>query len=106
MVSFNTLRENGMKRTLTLGHPLKITKEENSPSLAARKIYADLASTLSRDPTQWEGWLYAHKLLKKHDPSQTNSIEWGTRFFVEEINNKKYLMDKSNMQAHPIRGNK
>jgi len=106
MVSFNTHRENGMQRILTLGHPVTVTDEESSPSSAAKNIYADLASTLSQDPTQWEGWLYAHKLLKKHDASQTNPIEWETRFFVEEINNKKYLMDKSNMQAYPIRDKK
>jgi len=106
MVSFNAHRENGMRRTLILGHPVTVTNEENSSSLAARKVYTDLASTLSRDPTQWEGWLYAHKLLQKHDTSQTDLFEWETRFFVEEINNKKYLMDKSNMQAYPIRDKK
>jgi len=106
MVSFNAYRENGMRRTLILGPPVTVTNEKNSSSLAARKIYVDLASTLSRDPTQWEGWLYAHKLLQKHDTSQTDLFEWKTRFFVEETNNKKYLMDKSNMQAYPIRDKK
>jgi len=44
--------------------------------------------------------------LQKHDTNKTDIFEWETRFFVEEINNKKYLMDKSNMQAYPIRDKK
>jgi len=103
VVSFNCHREEGMKRKLVFGRPLRITDKEKSLHFVMREIYSDLTGFLTSDPLQWEGWLYAHKLLKENSACVSGNVEWGTRYFVEEVGERKYLLDKSSMKVYAVR---
>jgi len=103
VVSFNCRREKGMGRKLVFGQPLRVTDKEKSLHSVMQEIYSELTEFLSSDPLQWEGWLYAHKLLKQNNSCASGNVEWGTRYFVEEAGERKYVLDKSSMKIYAVR---
>jgi len=103
VVSFNCRREKGMERKLVFGRPLRVTDKEKSLHFVMREIYSELTEFLSSDPLQWKGWLYVHKLLKQNSACASGNVEWGTRYFVEEVGERKYLLDKSSMKVYAAR---
>jgi len=103
VVSFNCRREEGMRRKLVFGRPFRVTDKEKSLHPVIREIYSELTEFLSSAPLQWEGWLYAHKLLKPSSASVPENVEWGARYFVEETGERKYVLDKSSMKIYAVR---
>lgn len=104
VATFNAMRLDGMARTLTIGRPHLISKNPEDLARVAQSLFDDLSHTLVRNMAHWEGWLYAHRLMR---PGTQRLLEgtsdWKSRYFVEEIDGQQFVLDKAEMKAYGIR---